>query len=243
MSHVLFLGAGSDIARALAVKFASHGFNCFLAGRDIEDLKRSANDLKLRYKIEASACFFDAMDFESHYRFYTELDPKPLGVVCSFGYLGGQKTAESDFNEAEKIIFSNYLGCVSILNISANFMEKERNGFIIGISSVAGDRGRRSNYFYGSAKAGLTAYLSGLRSRLSKSGVHVMTVKPGFVKTKMTSGVKLPPLITALPEKTASDIFTGWKKKKNVMYTTGIWKLIMGVVKMIPEGIFKKLNV
>ncbi|MFK7924061.1 MAG: SDR family NAD(P)-dependent oxidoreductase, partial [Bacteroidia bacterium] len=116
------------------------------------------------------------------------------------------------------------------------------SGKIIGISSVAGDRGRASNYLYGSAKAGLTAYLSGLRNRLASKGVHVMTVKPGFVRTAMTENMDLPPVITGEPSKVAKDIIRSVRRGRNVIYTLWMWRYIMLIIRTIPERIFKKLS-
>ena len=163
-------------------------------------------------------------------------------VVCVFGYMGDQLLARTDFDEVRKTIDVNYTGAVSILNVVADDFESRGQGAIIGISSVAGDRGRQSNYMYGSAKAGFTAYLSGLRNRLEKAGVHVMTVKPGFCRTKMTESLELPAALTAEPEQVASAIFNGLKDKRNVIYTRWMWRWIMLVIKCIPEFIFKKLG-
>jgi short-subunit dehydrogenase len=170
------------------------------------------------------------------------LEPKPAGVVCAVGYLGDQKRAEQDFDEAKKLIDTNFTGCVSILNIVANDFEARKKGFIIGISSVAGDRGRLSNYMYGSAKAAFSTYLSGLRNRLQKSGVHVLTVKPGFVATKMTAGMDLPPLLSSSPEEVSEDVFRAYKTGKDELYTKWFWKWIMLTIRLIPEKIFKKLR-
>lgn len=138
---------------------------------------------------------------------------------------------------------TNYTGVVSLINIIANDFERRRSGFIVGISSVAGDRGRKSNYLYGSAKAAFTAYLSGLRNRLYEAQVHVLTVKPGFVATKMTEGMDLPEKLTAQPDEVASDIFQAQQKGKNVLYTKWIWRWVMMVIKMIPEWKFKGMSV
>ena len=137
---------------------------------------------------------------------------------------------------------ANFTGAVSILNIAANDMVEKKSGTIVGISSVAGERGRMSNYIYGSAKAGFTAYLSGLRNRLQKVGVHVLTVKPGFVQTKMTEGLPLPKPLTALPEQVAKGIIKAVKKGTNEVYILGIWRLIMLIIRTIPEFVFKKLR-
>jgi len=242
LNWLLILGGRSDIAKAVAHKFAGNGFNIYLAARNHQELERDVKDIEIRYQIKAQSVEFDVLDFNSHQAFYDSLQEKPFGVVCSVGYLGNQKKAELDFNEADKIIRTNYSGCVSMLSIIARDFEKRQTGVIIGISSVAGDRGRQSNYYYGSAKAGFSAYLSGLRNRLSKSNVPVLTVKPGFVDTKMTEGMGLPPLLTAQPEEVADDIYRAWEKRKDVVYTKWFWRWIMLVIKNIPELLFKKMK-
>jgi decaprenylphospho-beta-D-erythro-pentofuranosid-2-ulose 2-reductase len=151
-------------------------------------------------------------------------------------------TAQKNFKAAQEIINTNYVGAVSILNVVANDFENRKRGTIVGISSVAGDRGRQSNYVYGSAKAGFTAFLSGLRNRLYHHGVHVLTVKPGFVKTQMIENLKTPAPITAIPKQVADRIFKAVRKKKDNIYVLPIWSMIMLVIKSIPEGIFKKLK-
>lgn len=240
--YVLILGATSDIARATAREYARHGYNLYLAARNSQRLDNEVSDLELRYEIRVKAFEFDALNYDAHLEFYLSLNPRPYGVICMTGYLGNQKKAEKELGEARKIMETNYIGCISILNIAALKAEKEGEGFIVGVSSVAGDRGRQSNYFYGSAKAGFSAYLSGLRNRLAKKGVHVLTVKPGFVKTKMTRAMKLPPVITATPEKVAKDLYKAQQKKKNVLYTKWYWRDIMWIIRNIPERIFKKME-
>jgi len=164
-------------------------------------------------------------------------------VIAVAGYLGDQEKAEINFTEAKKIIDTNYTGYVSILNIISNDFEKRENGFIIGISSVAGDRGRKSNYYYGSSKAAFTTYLSGLRNKLFNRGIKILTVKPGFVKTKMISDIKTSALLTATPKEVAEDIYKAFVKNKDVIYTKWFWKYIMLIIKHIPEMIFKKLSI
>jgi decaprenylphospho-beta-D-erythro-pentofuranosid-2-ulose 2-reductase len=240
--YVLILGASSDIAKSIAMEYAQKGYSLILAGRNLDEISKDANDINIRYNINAIPAFFDALDFNSHSSFFHSLNPKPVGVICALGYLGNQKDAELNFNESYRIIATNYSGCVSILNIAANYFENVKEGFIVGISSVAGDRGRGSNYFYGSAKAGFSEYLSGLRNRLHKSDIQVLTVKPGFVYTKMTKNLNLPKLLTAIPQRVASDIVKAQQTKKNVIYTPWFWRYIMIVIKLIPENIFKKLS-
>lgn len=241
-NNILILGAKSDIAQATAYEFAKKGFNITLASRNASELVELVSDLEIKHNIEVSNIVFDALKYESHFDFFNTLKEKPTVVLCAFGYLGEQEKAEKEFTEAKQIIEVNYLGAVSILNVVSNYFEEQKQGTIIGISSVAGERGRQSNYFYGSAKAGFTAYLSGLRNRLVKSSVHVVTVNPGFVDTKMTYGLDLPKPVTAKPEQVASSIFKAFKKQKNIIYTLWMWRYIMMIIKSIPEFIFKKLS-
>jgi decaprenylphospho-beta-D-erythro-pentofuranosid-2-ulose 2-reductase len=240
--NVLILGGTSDIAVALAAKFAAEKYSVTLAGRDEERLTIIARDLEIRYSTPIGVALFDALDFKSHELFYKSLPHKPDITVCVFGVLGDQIRAQSDWKECATIIDSNYTGAISILNVIANDFESIKGGVIVGISSVAGDRGRQSNYIYGSAKAGFTAYLSGLRNRLFKSNVHVLTVKPGFMKTRMIEGMKTPGPLTAEPEVVASRIYKAIINRSNVIYVLPIWRLVMMVICLIPEGIFKKLK-
>jgi decaprenylphospho-beta-D-erythro-pentofuranosid-2-ulose 2-reductase len=242
MKCVLILGASSDIAKAAARQYARKGATLFLAGRNEETLQGLARDLSIRHNVIAKFVPFDADDIGSHASFYKSISPVPDVVVCAFGYLGDQETAQSNWDECNRIIQANYTGAVSILNIIANDMEARKSGAIVGVSSVAGDRGRQSNYIYGSAKAGFTAYLSGLRNRLFKSGVHVVTVKPGFVDTKMTNGLKLPAPLTAKPEQVAAKMIRAVENKSNEIYVLWMWRWVMMIIKSIPEGIFKKLK-
>jgi decaprenylphospho-beta-D-erythro-pentofuranosid-2-ulose 2-reductase len=239
---ILVLGATSDIGNALAAAFAREQFSLLLAGRDMEHLDRIQKDLAVRENADARTVFFDATDYESHYNFYNSLEPKPDVCACVFGYLGDQQEAESDWSESSRIIDVNYKGAVSILNIVSADFEKKGRGTIIGISSVAGDRGRQSNFIYGSAKAAFTAYLSGLRSKLYRKGVHVITVKPGFVNTKMTEDLDLPQVLTAQPEAVGEAIFSAYEKKKDVIYVLPAWRMIMFVISSLPEFIFKRIK-
>lgn len=241
--QVLVLGGSSDIGLAVARKFAKEeGANICLASRDLELLEKKVKDLRFRYGVEAEALPFDAVKYESHAEFYKKLDPKPDVVVVAFGCLGDQETAQGDFAQARGIIEVNYVGAVSILEIIADDFEKRKVGTIIAISSVAGERGRKSNYIYGSSKGALSLYLEGLRHRLFKSGVHVITVLPGFVKTKMTKGLDLPSKLVAEVEDVATDVLTSMKKGKNKVYTRWFWKYIMFIIKNIPERYFLKTN-
>ncbi|BAO45319.1 SDR family oxidoreductase [Thiolapillus brandeum] len=242
MSRVLIIGAKSDIAQAVAREYAKHGYGLYLAARKSNELEGFARDIAVRTQQPVKTMEIDILDYGSHQSFYDQLKEKPIGVVCAVGYLGTQSIAQDDFKESKLIVDTNFTGIVSLLNIVANDFEKRSTGFIVGISSVAGDRGRKSNYVYGSAKAALTTYLSGLRNRLYDYQVHVMTVKPGFVATKMTEHMPLPGILTAQPEQVAADIYKAQQKKRDVLYTKWYWKWIMLVIRLIPEWIFKRMN-
>jgi decaprenylphospho-beta-D-erythro-pentofuranosid-2-ulose 2-reductase len=242
MKNILILGATSDMAQAIAKKYAAEGWSLTLAALEPDLLEPIAGDLRVRTKTPVEAVEFDATDFASHRAFYDGLATKPDAVICVFGYMGDQTKARTDFDEVRRTIDINFTGAVSILNIVADDFEKRGHGAIAGISSVAGDRGRQSNYIYGCAKAGFTVYLSGLRNRLARSGVHVMTVKPGFCRTKMTEHLDLPAALTADPEQVANTLFKGLEKKRNVVYTLWMWRWIMLIIRHIPECIFKKMG-
>ncbi|MEP6467545.1 MAG: SDR family oxidoreductase [Parafilimonas sp.] len=240
MATVLLLGATSDMAVAIARKMAAKGNNIQLASRNSSRLQALQSDISVRYHVDCTVHEFDATDFNSHLSFYQSLTTKPDIAICVFGYMSDNIIAAKDWNETVKMINSNYTGAVSILNIIAEDYAAKKSGTIVGISSVAGERGRQSNYIYGSAKAGFTVYLSGLRNSLFHYKVHVLTVLPGFVNTKMTAELKLPPLLTATPEEVADAVETAIRKKQNVVYVKWFWKWIMKIIKNIPEGMFKK---
>jgi len=241
MDYIVIIGANSDIAKELARCYAQKGYSLYLAARQTGLLENFSSDLQIRYDVEVELVQFDILQYKSHLKFYNQLAIKPIGVVVAVGYLGDQCDAQNNFKETQTIIDTNYTGIVSILNIVANDFEKRQNGFIVGISSVAGDRGRKSNYMYGAAKAALSTYLSGLRNRLYRSNVHVLTVKPGFVRTKMTEGMDLPKNLMIEPQIIAQDIYLAQKNKKDILYSKWIWKWIMCFIKNTPEHVFKKL--
>lgn len=245
MPTVLILGANAGIGRALAVEFAKHAYDLIVAGRDLEELQTLAADLSLRHNVKATAVKVDVLDIEALESVLSKcvatagdaLD----GVVLTAGYLGDPEAARVDMREARRILNTNFTGSVLALEFLARHFEQRRSGFICALSSVAGDRGRQSNYLYGSAKGGLTTYLQGLRNRLYHSGVHVITVKPGFVDTRMVFGKPKLPLV-ASPQPVARAIFLAIKAGKNVVYVPWFWQAIMLVVRSIPEGLFKRLR-
>jgi short-subunit dehydrogenase len=241
--NLLILGGNSDVAYAVARQFAAKArADVTLASRNLEMLKKKAKDIEIRHNVSVRAIAFDAADVGSHPAFYNALSPKPDGVVAAFGYLGDQIQAQSDFEEARRIIQINFTGAASILEIVAADFERRGTGFIIGIGSVAGLRGRQSNYFYGAAKGALGIYLSGLRNRLSKHAVHVISVLPGFIDTKMTRDLGLPAILTATPAQVADDIYDAYLKSKNTIYSRWFWRWIMTIIRAIPEFIFKRLS-
>ena len=240
---VLVLGATSAIARATAVAFAARGDALYLASRDEEELRRIAADLRLRYGVEVHYGLFDAEATDTHEAFFNSVVadlPELSGVVLAFGYLGDQQAAR-DFKLGAKVIACNFTGAVSILSLCAKYFETLQRGFIVGIASVAGDRGRQSNYVYGAAKGALSLYLQGLRNRLHASGVRVITIKPGFVDTAMTYG--LPGLfLVASPQSIGERIVAALGKSADVVYLPWFWRYIMLVIKLIPESIFKRMK-
>lgn len=242
MQNVLILGGSSDLGTALARKYAASNYSVSIAGRNLEEMKLVASDIHIRYGVNAEAYQFDARNFSSHEQFYASLSPKPDISILVFGFMGDPEKALNDWDDTLKVIETNFTGAVSIANIIAREYALKATGTIIGISSVAGDRGRGSNFIYGSAKAAFTAYLSGLRNRMFKSGVHIITVKPGFMYTRMTENLPLPALLTAKTDQVAHSVFEAGKNGKNILYTKGLWKYIMLIIKNIPEFIFKKLS-
>ncbi|MFK7968821.1 MAG: SDR family oxidoreductase [Bacteroidia bacterium] len=239
---LLVLGARSDIARAVAHRYASMGWNIILAARKAGSLEPDVQDLRIRHKVNVSTVEFDAVDFDSHVSFVQNLQTFPDTVLCAFGYMKDQQEVAQSWPLASETIMVNYAGAASILHHIANAMEQRGAGTIIGISSVAGDRGRATNYYYGSAKAGFTALLSGMRGRLKPKGVHVLTVKPGFVATAMTEGLDLPQKLVASPERVAADIERAARKRKAILYTPWFWRYIMLIFKWLPESIFQKMK-
>ncbi|MFC2947534.1 SDR family oxidoreductase [Virgibacillus sediminis] len=245
MGAILVVGATSTIAKETVRRLAARNKDLILAGRNIEELERLKNDLEIRQQARVYVRRFEALDFDSHEEFFsgTVKEAGDLeGLLLMYGAMEDQKEAEQSFELSRKMIDVNYTSAVSILNIAANYFEQKRRGFIAAVSSVAGDRGRKSNYIYGSTKAGLDAYMQGLRNRLHAKGVHVMTIKPGMVDTKMTYGVVGDSPLLARPEKVGLDIAKAVRKRKDVLYTPGFWVIIMLVIKLLPEKLFKRMN-
>lgn len=239
---ILILGARSDIGKAVAHKFASLGHPIQLAARRVDTLAADATDLHLRHNVPVTIHEFDALATDTHEAFVAGLPELPQAVICAVGLMGRQDENERNIEAAVRVMRSNFEGPASILAVLANHFEERGTGTLVSISSVAGERGRATNYVYGSAKAGITAFLSGLRNRLAKCGVHVVTVLPGFVATQMTEGMDLPARLTAQPSEVANAIARAVERKKDVVYVRPIWCLIMTIIRNIPERLFKGMK-
>ncbi len=242
VKKILIIGATSAIAQAFARLHI--GDELFLVARNAAKLESVAKDLKARGTKKIGVADMDANDFARHGSML-DMAVRELGgldvALIAHGTLGDQKTSERDFGAADQEFKTNFLSVVSLLTPLAALFEKQGSGVIAVISSVAGDRGRQSNYIYGSAKGALSLYLAGLRNRLHASGVSVLTIKPGFVDTPMTAHLKKG-LLFASPEKVASDISRAIDSKKSILYTPWIWRWIMLIIRMIPENVFKRLK-
>ena len=244
MKNILIIGATSAIAQETARCYAAGGAKLHLIGRNEQKLQDMQADLQSRGAEQVTVAQADLLDTALHNKLIDETWDtlrQVDGVLIAHGTLGDQTEAEADYAVAEKEFQSNMLSAISLLTPIANKMELQRCGVIAVITSVAGDRGRQSNYIYGSAKAGLNTYLQGLRNRLTPHGVTVLTIKPGFVDTPMTAELEKGPLF-ASAKKVGSGIHKAMGKKKDVAYLPGFWWGIMCIIKAIPEGIFKKLK-
>lgn len=242
---VLILGATSSIARHTAAAFATRGYDLCLAARDQDEVQRIGSDLRLRHGVNVQSVQFDAADSGSTGKMMDIVMDEAFGdlsgVVLCFGTLGVQEEAQDNAQVTRDIISVNFTAAAGLLTPLANHFEERGRGFIATISSVAGDRGRQSNYVYGSAKGGLSIFLQGLRQRLAKSGVSVTTIKPGFVDTRMTFG--LPGMfLVADPADVGEGIVRAIEKRKSVAYIPGFWRWIMLIIKLIPEKIFVRLK-
>lgn len=237
---MLVLGAGSDIGQALAKVAAAAGCSLLLATRNSSQLHDLRERLCERHSVQITIFDFDVLATDTHAAFFDKLPILPDMVVCLVGFLGDQISAEHRFAEADLILRSNLLGPVSILSVVANRMERRGHGAVIGVSSVAGDRGRAENYVYGAAKAGLTTFLSGLRQRLGRTPIRVVTIKPGLVRTKMTAGRR--EFLMTTPDQIAPALFAACSKARGVVYLPWYWRPIMILIRVVPEPLFRRLS-
>jgi len=244
MTRILILGATSAIAEQIARRYAERGAQLMLVARDKTKLKRLSEDLVVRGAQQAEWHSVDLNDFTRHEALLVETE-KQLGgldmVLITYGTLGDQRAGEQDFALAQQELQTNCLSVLSLLTLIANRFEAQQSGTIAVISSVAGDRGRQSNYIYGTAKGALSLFLQGLRNRLYKAGVQVLTIKPGFVDTPMTREFSKG-LLWVKPEVIADGIVRAVEKRKDVVYLPFFWRYIMLIIKLIPEFIFKRLS-
>ncbi len=241
MNKILLLGATSGIGSAYTRRLASAGHDLLLCGRSTHELEQLAQDMIKQFSVDIRTCLLDITRPEDQLPFWKKYGGTIDDVFVAIGFLApeGDRSAEA----LVTTIQANYLGIATMLELAATDFAKRGSGSIICISSVAGERGRKSNYWYGSAKAGLTAFLAGLRHRLHGHGVHVATIKAGYVRTKMIAHLKTPPLLTATPEEVANVIYRkAYLQRRDVIYVKSIWRPIMFIIRHLPAFIFKRLD-
>ena len=241
----IILGASSSIARSFAKYVASDGADVILAGRDLDDIERTAGDIRIRTGAKAKAIKFDASQFDTHIDFVAKckkITEGPINLFVAFARLPENPQFNDDVEDIINVVNVNYLGAMSIISHFIPWLEAQKSGHIAVIGSVSGDRGRRRNYLYASTKAGLHVYLQGLQVRLFEKGINITIIKPGYIDTAMTygaPGVFLP----ASPEKCARACFKGIKNRRSTFYYPWFWRWIMGSVKLLPSFIFKRLPI
>jgi len=241
---VLVIGGSSDIGHATALRYAQAGWHVALAARDIVAAQRNADDIKARTGVEVTLHPLDVLQTDKLADFAASLPVLPDTVISVIGELGDQTRAESDLAHACQIMRTNFEAPSLLLGLFAQAFQARGSGTIVGVSSVAGDRGRGSNYVYGAAKSGFSQFLSGMRNRMALAGeVRVITVKPGFVRTRMTAHLKLPAPLTVMPERVGADIFHSAEENgREVIYVGRRFWLVMTIICLIPERIFKRLK-
>jgi len=245
MRKVLIVGATSAIAERTARLFAARGDALFLVGRHAQRLQAIADDLTIRGAPRVATATLDVADFGAHQAVLERAERELGGIdiaLIAHGTLSNQAACQETIADMRREIDVNGVSVIALLTVLANRFEARRQGTLAVISSVAGDRGRQSNYVYGSAKAAVTVFLSGLRQRLAKSNVDVLTIKPGFVDTPMTAAIPDKSALWAKPDRVAASIVRAIDKRRNVVYVPWFWALIMLVIKHIPEPLFKKLK-
>ena len=242
MEYILIIGAKSDLAKNIADIYASKGFSLYLTGRDIKSLLKFSESLINDYGVDVKLIDLDLNQFSTHKAFLDEIAILPLGVICATGYYPNQLKAQIDNKEILNTTTANFTGPASILNCLVEEMKKIKKGFIIGISSVSGERGRKKNYIYGSSKSGFTTFLSGLRNDLFDQNIHVMTVILGFIKDGTESSF-IKKILSAKPRDVAETIVLNQIKCKDVVYVKWYWRYIMFFIKNIPESIFKRIDI
>lgn len=245
MKKILIFGACSSIAKCCARIWAKRGGTLYLVGRNEEGIKTLAEDLKIRGAAKVYSYVADINLIEKHMLILKSADDSMLGIDSIFiahGSLPNQEVCEQSIDMTIEEIKTNALSTISILTIAANYFEKKRVGNISVISSIAGDRGKSSNYIYGASKAMITTFTSGLRQRLFKSNVTVITIKPGFVDTPMTKSFEKG-LLWVKPNIIAKKIVKAIDNNRNSeVYLPFFWRFIINIIKIIPESIFKRIK-
>jgi len=242
--RILVLGATSGIAEACCRLWADRGDSLYLVARNADRLGAVAADMRTRGAASVDTAVADLDDTAGHPELLAHAINSLGGLDAAFlalGVLGDQGEAERSFASAGQILHTNYTAPVSLLTWLANYCAQRHGGTLAVLSSVAGERGRKSNYVYGSSKAGLTAFVDGLRNRIDREGVRVMTIKPGPVKTSMTDGMKGSGKFADV-DAVAATLVKAIDKGADVVYVPGIWRVIMAVIRAVPERMFKKLN-
>ncbi|HXC97141.1 MAG TPA: SDR family oxidoreductase [Edaphobacter sp.] len=241
---ILVLGATSGIAEATCRIWATQGASLFLVARNAERLAAVAADLRTRGASYVDTAVADLDDTDTHPQLLAHAVNSLTGMDVAYlahGILGDQAESEQDFNAAAQILYTNLIAPISLLTWLANFCVQRRAGVIAVLSSVAGDRGRKSNYVYGSSKAGLSAFLAGLRNRVDREGVTILTIKPGPTRTAMTAAMPKSEKFADV-DAVAESIVTAIDKRKDVLYVPFQWQPIMFAIRHIPERVFKKMN-
>ena len=256
-SSILVLGGKSKLGLSIAKKFSSNDFNIILAGRNISTHIKIKNELETEFRNKCELIDFDILNFNDHKRFiheiisinkklcdsYDERKNIPDVIVCVVGKMINKKNNQDPYDEIKEEMLTNYVGPSMLIELITNEIQNFNEcSNIIGVSSVAGERGRASNYFYGSAKSGFTQYLSGLRQKLNQRQIPVTTIIPGYIDTKMLENISAPKFLISCPEQVAELIFNSYKTNKEVVFTR-YWRYIMFTIKLIPEFIFKNIRI
>lgn len=237
------LGGTSDIGLAVARRFAREKFQVVLAGRSLPTLDREAKDISIRFDVNAYAIQFDALEKGSAQALLAALTETPNVVLCAIGLMRDSDVDSWDEVEEALIMRTNLEAPSLALGLLAGELCKAGSGVIIGISSIAGVRGRAKNLYYTAAKAGFIAFLSGLRNRCHGTGVRIVTVLPGFVRTKMLGNLQTPKFLTATPEDVAEAVFSACQSGRELVYVKGVWRPISWALRALPESVFKRLKV
>jgi decaprenylphospho-beta-D-erythro-pentofuranosid-2-ulose 2-reductase len=240
--RVLIVGATSTIAAEVARLYAGRGASLMLTGRNPTRLSAVGDDLRVRGATLVETQVLDLLDRDAHAIVVKRAFAGPLDVaLVAPGELPDQHRCETDPREAARTLELNLVATVALLTLLARAFEAQGSGTIAVISSVAGDRGRRSNYVYGAAKAGVSVFLQGLRQRLHATGVRVVTLKPGFIDTPMTAHLPRMPLASS-PRRAGRAIYRAIEGRRDVAYIPWFWRPIMALIKALPEPIFKRLQ-